>query len=529
MKITFYGAVREVTGSMHLIEAGDNRILLDCGMFQGRRKETDEKNRTLPIDPATLTNVVLSHAHIDHSGRIPILTKNNFHGRVLCTRATADASDYLLRDSAHIQESDADYLNYKTVRSFLAEQSISGPNKKISKKKLNNIKKELKRDGHQINSEKINELLLTYRLEGVAPLYSIEDAEDAMDYFEGYPYRNSATIGKDATCTFYEAGHILGSAISVLKFRENQRQYTICYTGDIGRFEKPIIKNPALSFSNDDLDVDLMIMESTYGDRVHEPLQDLKPRLKKIFTETFERNGSVIIPAFAYGRTQELLYLIHELYNEGDVQQVPVYVDSPLATNITRVFGEHPEVYDDETHETFLKKGQNPFYFDGVRFVGSVEESMALNREEKPHIVIAASGMCEAGRVLHHLRHKIHNPRHTILIVGYMAQNTLGRRILDQGLEYESSGRKGPPPLLKFLNKTYPLKAHVEKLGGFSAHGDKNEMLRFLKESNLKIKKIAVVHGEEDQSLAFASHLQRESFQAFVPHPGDTIKIEAGR
>jgi len=527
MQITFYGAAREVTGSMHLIETGKNRILLDCGMFQGHRKESNEKNRTLPIDPATLTNVVLSHAHIDHSGRIPILTKNNFNGRVFCTRATADASDYLLKDSAHIQESDADYLNYKTVRSFLAEQGTSGPNKKISKKKLNNIKKELKKDGHLINTEKINELLLKYRLEGVAPLYSIEDAEHALNYFEGYPYRNPATIGKHASLTFYEAGHILGSAISILKFRENGRQYTIGYTGDIGRFNKPIIKNPALSFLSDDLDVDLMIMESTYGNRVHEPLENLKPILKKIFTETFERNGTVIIPAFAYGRTQELLYLIHELYNEGEVRRVPVFVDSPLATNITRVFGEHPEVYDNETHETFLKKGQNPFFFDKVRFVGSVEESMALNREEQPHIVIAASGMCEAGRVLHHLRHKIHNPRHTILIVGYMAQNTLGRRILEQGLEYETSGRKGSPPLLKFLNKTYPLKAHVEKLGGFSAHGDKNEMLRFLKESNLKIKKIAVVHGEEDQSLAFATLLQQEGFQASVPHPGETMRIEA--
>jgi len=529
MQITFYGAVREVTGSMHLIETGDNRILLDCGMFQGRRKETNEKNQTIPIDPATLTNVVLSHAHIDHSGRIPILTKNNFRGRIICTRVTADACEYLLRDSAHIQESDASYLNYKTVRSFLSEGKTSGSKKNISKRELNDIKKLLKKKGQQLDLEKINEFIEKYHLEAVMPLYSMEDAEHALDAFEGYPYRSTATIGNDATCTFYEAGHILGSAISILKFRENGRQYVICYTGDIGRFNKPIIKNPALSFLNDDLDVDLMIMESTYGDRQHEPLEDLKPRLKKIFSETFQRNGTVIIPAFAYGRTQELLYLIHELYNEGDVRRVPVYVDSPLATNITRVFGEHPEVYDNETHEAFLEKGQNPFFFDQVHFVGSVEESMALNREEKPHIVIAASGMCEAGRVLHHLRHKIHNPRHTILIVGYMAQNTLGRRILEQGLEYEKSGRKGSPPLLKFLNKTYPLKAHVEKLDGFSAHGDKNEMLRFLKESNLKIKRIAVVHGEEDQSLAFANYLQNDGFSAIVPHPGETIRIEADR
>jgi metallo-beta-lactamase family protein len=201
-------------------------------------------------------------------------------------------------------------------------------------------------------------------------------------------------------------------------------------------------------------------------------------------------------------------------------------VDSPLATNITRVFGEHPEVYDLETHETFLQKGHNPFYFDQVHFVGSVEESMALNREEKPHIVISASGMCEAGRVLHHLRHKIHNRRHTILIVGYMAQNTLGRRILEQGLAYEEAGRKGPPPMLKFLNKIYPLKARVRQLGGFSAHGDRDEMVRFLKTSNLRIKKIAVVHGEEDQSIAFAQHLQNEGFSAFVPNPGDSVRID---
>lgn len=526
MEITFYGAVREVTGSMHLIESRDNRILLDCGMFQGRRKETNEKNQTLPVDPGTITNVVLSHAHIDHSGRIPILTKNGFNGRVLCTRATADASIYLLKDSAHIQESDADYLNYKTVRSFLSGLNTSGPNKKISKKKLDHVKKELKHEGHRINTEKINELLVKYRLEGVTPLYDIEDAQNALGFFEGYPYRTPVTIGKEAICTFYEAGHILGSAISILKFHENGRPYTICYTGDIGRFDKPIIKDPAHNFLDGDLDIDLMIMESTYGDRIHGPLKDLKPRLKEIFTKTFERKGTVIIPAFAYGRTQELLYMIHELYNDGEVQRMPIYVDSPLATDITRVFGEHPEVYDNDTHETFLKRGQNPFLFQAVHFVGSVEESMALNREENPHIVIAASGMCEAGRILHHLRHKIHNPRHTILIVGYMARNTLGCRILDQGEAYEKSGRKGPPPLLKFLNKTYPLNAHVEKLDGFSAHGDRNEMLSFLKKANLKIKKIAVVHGEEDQSLAFAQHLQNEGFPAFVPHPGETIRMD---
>jgi len=526
MKVTFYGAVREVTGSMHLLTTANDRILLDCGMFQGRRKETAAKNRSLPFNSHAITNVVLSHAHIDHSGRIPMLTKNNFNGRILSTRATADACQYLLNDSAHIQESDAEYLNYKTVRSLLADMPTAKSGKKSSKRKLGDIQKLLKTNRHKINTEKINELMDKHGIEGVQPLYTKEDAEDALAFFDGQPYRHPITIGQDTTCTFYEAGHILGSALSMLKIRQNHRTFTVCYTGDIGRFEKPIIKDPALNFENADRDVDLMIMESTYGDRIHDPVKDLKPQLKKIIAATYNRGGTVIIPAFAYGRTQELIYTLHELYDDGEVPRVPVFVDSPLATNITRVFGEHPEVYDRETHEVFLEKGKNPFAFDQMHFVGSVEESMALNREEKPHIVISASGMCEAGRILHHLRHKIHNQRHTILIVGFMAQHTLGRRILEQGLEYEKSGRQGPPPLMKFLNKTYPLKAHVEQLGGFSAHGDRNEMIRFLKESNLRIKKIAVVHGEEEQSLAFANHLKNEGFSAIVPKPGETIDIK---
>ncbi|MBL7180195.1 MAG: MBL fold metallo-hydrolase [Desulfobacterales bacterium] len=525
MKVTFYGAVREVTGSMHLLATDTDRTLLDCGLFQGRRKETAAKNRNLPLDPQTITSIVLSHAHIDHSGRIPLLTKNHFIGRILCTRATADACKYLLMDSAHIQESDAQYLNYKTVRTFLSAMKTSKNGKKVTNRELNEIKKQLKKEGHNLNTETINEIIDLHGLDGVHPLYTSQDAENALAFFDGYPYRHPVAIGKDMTCTFYEAGHILGSAVSLIKARQNNRSLTVCYTGDLGRFDKPIIKDPVRNFEDIDRNVDLMIMESTYGDRIHEPVKDLRPQLKTVLAQTYDRGGSVIIPAFAFGRTQELLYVLHELYDGNEVPRLPIFVDSPLATNITRVFGEHPEVYDRDTHETFLKKGKNPFFFDKIHFVGSVEESMALNREEKPHIVIAASGMCEAGRVLHHLRHKIHNPRHTILIVGYMAENTLGRRLLELGTAYEQSGRNGPPPLVKFLNKEYPLKAHVVKLGGFSAHGDRIEMIRFLKESNLRIKKIAVVHGEEDQSLAFAKHLENEGFTAMVPKPGETIDI----
>ncbi len=524
MHITFYGAVREVTGSMHLVGTDNDHLLLDCGLFQGRRKEAAEKNRVMPLDPAMITNMILSHAHIDHSGRIPLLTRKGFSGRILCTRATADACRYLLPDSAHIQEQDAEYLNYKTVRRAMSHgHTING--KPVGKRNFEKIKKMLKQNHNRLDGEVIQGLIDRYRLEGVRPLYTTEDADQALTQMDGSPYRHETTVGNNLTVTFYEAGHILGSAISIIKQSANGNSRTVAYTGDLGRFDKPILRDPALNFDEQDRQVDLLIMESTYGDREHEPVVDLKPRLKEVLNATFNRGGTVLIPSFAFGRTQELIYVIHELYDEGTVPRMPVWVDSPLATNITTVFGEHPEVYDRETHETFLRNGENPFDFKQVHFTSSVDDSMALMRETKPHIVISASGMCEAGRILHHLRYKIHNPNNTVLIVGFMAQNTLGRRLLEQGQAYADSGRQGAAPMLKILNKEYPLKAQVVKIGGFSAHADKNEMLRFLTQSNLKIKKIAVVHGEEDQSLAFAGLLREKGYDAMVPKVGQTVVV----
>lgn len=525
MRVTFYGAVREVTGSMHLVDVETDRVLLDCGLHQGRRREAAEKNRVLHFDPSIISNLILSHAHIDHSGRIPLLTKRNFAGRVLCTRATQDACGYMLPDSGHIQEADAEYLNYKTVRHALSEIKSGSRRKKLSQRQRQDIKKILKKGRHRLNREAINTLIRKHQLKKVKPLYTQEDAQQALSYFDGAPYRHPLTVGRDLTCTFYEAGHILGSAISIIKHQSNGQKRTLCYTGDLGRFGKPILRDPASTFEPEDRDIDLMIMESTYGDREHDPVADLRGKLKQVLLEAIERGGCVLIPSFAYGRTQELLYVIHELYNDGDVPRLPVYVDSPLATNITKVFGEHPEVYDQETHKTFLEKGQNPFRFAQAHFVASVEESIKLVKEKTPHIAISASGMCEAGRILHHLRYKIHNPKNTILIVGYMAQNTLGRRLLEQGEAYAASNRKGDPPLLRFFNKEYPLKAHVASLGGFSAHADKNEMLQFLKKSNLRIQKIAIVHGEEDQSLAFSAFLEQNGFNTIVPKLGQTLTV----
>ena len=525
MNVTFYGAVREVTGSMHLLTTDNNRVLLDCGLFQGRRKETGEKNRVLPFDPGFLTNVVLSHAHIDHCGRIPLLTRREFSGRIVCTRPTAAACEYLLPDSAHIQESDANYLNYKNVRRALSGMRTSGRGKKASKSEFNEIKKLLKKNRHKIDAEKIDALMAEYHLERVEPLYTSADAEEALTYFDDYPYQHPVSIGQGMTCTFYDAGHILGSAITVIGIQENGRRCNIAYTGDIGRFDKPIIRDPTLNFAEEHKDIDLLIMESTYGDRLHDPVKDLKPRLKQVLEETYNRGGTILIPSFAFGRTQELLYFLHELYDSNEVPHFPIYVDSPLATRLTKVFAEHPEVYDEQTHNAFLEQGKNPFSSDHIHFVGSVEESIALNKEQKPHIVVAASGMCEAGRILHHLRFKIHNSKNTVLMVGYQAQHTLGRRILEQGLRYAKSGRKGAAPLLKILGKEYPLKARVLDIGGFSAHADKNEMLSFLKNSNLNIKNIALVHGEEDQTLTFAKTLQKEGFSAVVPRMGEVVQV----
>ena len=287
MQVTFYGAVREVTGSMHLVSNDTDRILLDCGMFQGRRKEAEQKNKVLPFDPAIVSNMILSHAHIDHSGRVPLLAKYGFNGRIITTRVTHDACRYMLPDSAHIQESDADYLNYKTARNALYRRNTSKKGGQVSKRKQNEIRKMLKQNKHGINNEAVQDLIGKYQLAGVEPLYTSEDAALALTLFEGQPYRREVTVGKGMTCKFYEAGHILGSAVSILRYQGyDGRKLTVAYTGDLGRFDKPILRDPALQFEEEDRQIDLLIMESTYGDRLHDPVVDLKPRLKTIIEET---------------------------------------------------------------------------------------------------------------------------------------------------------------------------------------------------------------------------------------------------
>lgn len=523
MNVTSYGAAGEVTGSMHLLDTGMDRILFDCGMFQGRRKESKEKNMTFPVDRLGITNMVLSHAHIDHSGRIPVLTSEGFSGRVVTTRPTENALNYMLMDSGHIQESDAQYLNYKSLRSFLYQLEQKKLKRKVSDRERNDIKKLLKKKAYKLNNEVIKEHQEKHGLDIVTPLYTIDQARQALSFIDGYPFDYPITIGKDTTVKFYVAGHILGSAFSIVTIKRDNKTTRILYTGDVGRFGKPILKDPTLVFAEEDRDIDLCLIESTYGNREHEPVEDLGLSLKKVLTDTFERGGSVVIPSFAFGRTQELIYILHELYNKGDVPKRPIYVDSPLATNITQVFGEHPEVYDNETHDTFLEKGENPFHFDNIKFVQTVQESMQLNKSQDSHVVISASGMCEAGRILHHLRYRIHDPKNTILLVGFMAEHTLGRRIEELGAKINESGDKEKAPEIKILGKSYPIRAKIEKISGFSAHADKHELEKIITGSNLRIKKIGVVHGEASQSATFAKRLQQIGYDTIIHKPGEKV------
>ncbi len=526
MDVTFFGACREVTGSSHVLNTKQNRIMLDCGLFQGNRKKSHQKNEDFPFNAESITNVLLSHAHIDHSGRIPMLSAQGFQGRVITTRATKDACEYMLLDSGHIQEQDADYLNYKTARTFLYEQSASREKSNhISNSKITKIKKILKKNQWHINKEKIIDVIDKQNLQIVTPLYTVKEAADSLKQFEGYPYNIKIEIGKDIFCTFYDAGHILGSAITIIEIKENTRRYVIGFTGDLGRFRVPILRDPTLRFSPEHRRLDLLILESTYGNRLHEPVENLNELLVEVINRTYKRGGSIIIPSFAMERTQSIIYMLHELYNQGKLPSLQIYIDSPLAINLTTVFGEHPECYDYETNKTFLKNNENPFSFNRLNYIRTVEESMALNRDQTPHIVISASGMCESGRILHHLRYRIHDARNTILFVGFQAQNTLGRRIIEYAKVYKETG--GDYPMVKILGKEYPLKAEVVQIDGFSGHADQSEIIRFLTESNLEVKKIALVHGEEDSIETLGKLIIRKGFSVVIPYPGETYSINS--
>ncbi len=459
MKLTSFGAALEVTGSQHLLEVNGKRILLDCGLFQGHRKTAMEKNAEFGFDASTIDAVLVSHAHIDHTGNIPTLVKRGFQGVVYCTHATESLCEVMLLDSAHIQESDAEYFAEKHPETAL---------------------------------------------QPIEPLYTQEDAEKSMDHFKGVDYNERFELYPGIDVTFREAGHVLGSAIIRLdiKDEEDGQEKSIVFTGDLGRARLPILNDP-----HQPARADYLICESTYGNRNHDPIEEGIPVLARIINRTAERGGKVIIPAFALERTQELIYSLHLLDHEGQIpKNIPIYIDSPLASTITSIFKKHKELYDEEL-QTAFKTGHSPFEMRQLKHTASVEESKDLNYLIGPAIIISASGMMEAGRIRHHLKNNLEDPKNTIVVVGYQAEDTLGRKIVEQAEK------------VKIFDRMYDVKAEVVILESFSAHAGMDDLDTFV-QSIEGLKKVILVHGEEDQSQPFAERIKENTgAEAIIQEP----------
>jgi len=449
MKLTFYGAAQTVTGSQHLIEVNGLRILLDCGMYQGSRTEANERNRNLPFSAKKVDVMVLSHAHIDHSGNIPTLVKSGFQGDILCTPATRDLCAVMLLDSAHIQERDAEFLNKK----------------------------------RQKHNEK-----------PIEPIYTQADAARSIEYFISQSYGRTRQIAPGISLTLIDAGHMLGSATVILDIedRDAHRDVRLVFSGDIGRKGIPIIRDPQIPDG-----ADILLLESTYGDRLHEPVADSEKALERIVAATYRRGGKIIIPAFAVGRTQQLVYTLHKLALQGDIPRLPIYVDSPLAINTTNVFRSHPECFDPETMDFITHlNGHDPFGFEQLIYTRSLDGSKALNFLLQPAIIISASGMMEIGRILHHVKNNVEDPRATILITGWQAPNTLGRRLVD--------GAKD----IRVFGDSYRVNAQVEVLTGFSGHADRDELLSWVGGLSRRPRRTFLVHGEPESAEALAGSLK---------------------
>lgn len=456
MKITFCGAAGEVTGSQHLIESGNLRILLDCGLFQGHRASSRAKNETFICRPRDLDAVILSHAHIDHCGNLPGLYRENFRGDIFCTPPTADVTGVMLEDSVRIQSEDARYLNRH----------------------------------HPGN------------LPRIMPLYDEEHVRRVTKQLVPLDYGAWHDLYPELRIRFRDAGHILGSAIVELEFQEKGEVKRVVFTGDLGRRDLPLLRDPELVNG-----CDVLITESTYGNKIHEPADDLKSHLLRVIREAVAANGKVIIPAFSLGRTQNVVYFLNELTNSGELPNVPVFVDSPLSRKLTDIYRNHPGVFDQDLQNT-LKGDKDPFGFRGLQYISSQDESIALNRRPGPMVIVAASGMCEGGRVLHHLKHNVSRPENVIVIIGFQASGTLGRRIVER------------QPYLKILDREYPLRAKVEILNGLSAHADANDFKWWFDHmaSTTGIGQAFIVHGEAEPAKAVAQLLRDASDEdAIIP------------
>ncbi len=464
MKIRFHGAAQTVTGSQHLLEVNSSRVLLECGLFQGRRSETYERNQNHPFNPAKIDAVILSHAHIDHSGNLPHLVKHDFRGPIYATKATADLADVMLRDSGHIQEADALFINKKRARR--GEPPIE-------------------------------------------PLYTIEDAEQVASHFRPMDYDQLFEVAPGVTARFVEAGHILGSAAVSLEIEEKGRKMRLWFSGDIGRRKLPLLRDPVLPKA-----VDYMIMESTYGDKPHRDPEAAFLEFRDVVNRTIRRGGKVIIPAFAVGRTQELVYGLNQMMEAGDVPKVPVYVDSPLAVDASDIFRRHPEIFDKETKEFVAREKHPALDFAQLTYTRSVEESKALNERRDPMIIISASGMAETGRILHHLRNNIEDPKNTICIVSWQAPYTLGRRLADREKR------------IKIFGEAFTRRAEVATIGGLSAHAGQDMLVEYALAVKSRVKTVFLVHGEEKSALALKEKLIEKGLsQIYYPELHSSVEI----
>lgn len=457
-----------MTGSKHLVETDGFRFLLDCGLNQGRREEADLLNRHFELDAKTVNAVVLSHAHADHCGMLPVLRRLGFTGPIYSTTATRDIAEYILLDSAHLQEQDAIYINE-----------------------------------HLLKNEP-----------PIMPLYTIEEAERVLPLFKPVPYftlsHQVTHISPNVKLKLYDAGHILGSSISFFEITEQGKKKTLAYSGDLGQGAVPIIKSREVIPDS----VDTLILESTYGSRVHAPLEEASKKLVEVVKESIAKKGKIIVPAFSLGRTQEIVYMLHKLTDEGRIPRIPIYVDSPLANKISAVFDEHEEDYNEDAHKDFSKPGEPPLEFRNLHYVNTTEESKRLNIMEGPFMVISASGMMEGGRVLHHLANNIENPDTTILITGFQAEHTLGRKIL--------RGDRS----VRIFNSYYELNAQVITLNEFSAHADRNSLLEYVSELH-GLKTIFLVHGEPKEAESFKQLLaeKRPHITVHIPKLKDSFEL----
>lgn len=468
IEVEFLGAAQTVTGSKHLLRTSRATVLLDCGLFQGHRSEATRRNRALPVDVSKLDAVVLSHAHIDHSGVLPVLFKNGYRGPVHATPATIDLCAPMLTDAAFIQAADAKHIQK------LIDRGVPD-------------------------------------LQPVEPLYDRDDVDGLLGLMVPTAYHRAVTVAPGVTLTFLDAGHVLGSALVVLDLEDEGTRTRLCFTGDLGRHHLPILRDPEIPEG-----VSHLMMESTYGDRLHDPIERMTDALGDVVKRVFARGGKLIIPSFALERAQEVVFALKSLQGQGRLPKQPVYVDSPLAVKITDVFKLHPECYDAETAR-MLNSADSPFEFDGLKYVSDVEDSKAIDAESGPAIIISASGMCEGGRVLHHLQGAIGDAKNTVLIVGFQAQHTLGRRLVERRKE------------VRIFGLMHRLAAEVVVLNGFSAHADQQGLLNFAAEVARKgsLRSITLVHGEPGPQLVLADLLRKRGVCSNIKAPmmGELIRF----